>query len=159
MKNPNPFVPAVSLIVVPRRSGRERFKLGFMAVLAAHVAVFSVLLFQGCRSDAMPRTAAHGYPAALGGEEPSGTLVVRAREAQPTSADAQPPVLANASVQASTPEEVSQPADYVHTVKSGDTLSGIAKTYKTSVKTIRASNNLSNDRLVVGAKLRISRGA
>ncbi len=137
-----------------------------MAVLAAHVAVFSVLLFQGCRSDAMPRTAAHGYPAALGGEEPGGTLVVRAREAQPTFPaqsqalpDAQAPVLANASVQASTPEEVSQPAEYVHTVKSGDTLSGIAKTYKTSVKTIRASNNLSNDRLVVGAKLRISRGA
>lgn len=137
-----------------------------MAVLAAHVAVFSVLLFQGCRSDAMPKTAAHGYPAALGGEDQNGTLIVRAREIQP-SAPAQPRVAteAQASVvpaiaaQNSVAESSAQPSEYLHTVKSGDTLFGIAKTYKTSVKTIRSANNLANDRLVVGTKLKISRGA
>jgi LysM repeat protein len=93
-------------------------------------------------------------------------LIVRAREIQP-SAPAQPqiPAEAQASVapsvaaQNSVSESSAQPSEYLHTVKSGDTLFGIAKTYKTSVKTIRSANNLSNDRLVVGTKLKISRGA
>ena len=138
-----------------------------MAVLVAHVAVFSVLLFQGCRSDAMPKTAANGYPAALGGEELGGTLVVRARELQPTvtvpaqsqmAAETKAPVTSAVVAQPSVLEPFAQPAEHFHTVKSGDTLFGIAKTYKTSVKTIRSANNLSNDRLVVGTKLKISRG-
>jgi LysM repeat protein len=40
-----------------------------------------------------------------------------------------------------------------YTVKSGDTLSGIASKHATTVKAIRAANNLRTDRIVVDQKL------
>jgi LysM repeat protein len=43
--------------------------------------------------------------------------------------------------------------EQIHVVKSGDTLSAIATKYKTTVKAIRSANNLTTDRIVVGAKL------
>ncbi len=136
-----------------------------MAVLAMHAAVFSVLLIQGCRTDLTHKTVAHGYPGALGGEDSSGALVVRARELQsatlatPSRVAVVPVVSVQAQPRraAETPVAAS-PRETVHTVKSGDTLSGIAKTYSLSVKSIRSANKLSNDRLVVGTKLKISPG-
>ena len=44
---------------------------------------------------------------------------------------------------------------YVHTVKSGDTLIRIAAANHTTVKAIRAANNLKSDRITVGQKLKI----
>ena len=43
----------------------------------------------------------------------------------------------------------------VHTVKSGDTLIRIAAANHTTVKAIRAANNLKSDRITVGQKLKI----
>ena len=43
----------------------------------------------------------------------------------------------------------------VYTVKSGDNLSKIAKKYNVSVDYIRKKNNLKNDNLVVGQKLKL----
>jgi len=43
----------------------------------------------------------------------------------------------------------------VHTVKSGDTLIKIASVNHTTVKAIRAANNLKSDRITVGQKLKI----
>ena len=43
----------------------------------------------------------------------------------------------------------------VHRVRSGDTLSGIATRYHTSVSAIMAANNLRSDRLSLGQRLRI----
>jgi LysM repeat protein len=43
----------------------------------------------------------------------------------------------------------------VHTVRPGETLTRIAKQYGTSVKAIRAANNLKTDRLLVGQKLKL----
>ncbi|MBT6276827.1 MAG: LysM peptidoglycan-binding domain-containing protein, partial [Chromatiales bacterium] len=45
-----------------------------------------------------------------------------------------------------------------HVIGPGDTLSAIAVRYEVSVETLRASNNLSNDRLRVGQILRIPQG-
>jgi len=42
-----------------------------------------------------------------------------------------------------------------YTVKSGDTLNRIATEHHTSVRAIRAANNLRSDRIMVGQKLRI----
>jgi membrane-bound lytic murein transglycosylase D len=42
-----------------------------------------------------------------------------------------------------------------HTVRSGDTLFGVAKKFGTDVRALRALNNLRSDHLKVGAKLRI----
>lgn len=43
----------------------------------------------------------------------------------------------------------------VYAVKSGDTLTKIAKNHGTTVKNLRAANNLSSDKLTVGQKLKI----
>ena len=43
----------------------------------------------------------------------------------------------------------------VYVVKSGDTLSRIAKTHGTTIKAIEAANGLTDDRILVGAKLKI----
>ncbi len=42
-----------------------------------------------------------------------------------------------------------------HTVAAGDTLSGIASTYGTTVDAIKALNGLTSDTLQIGAVLRI----
>ncbi|PRY82193.1 LysM peptidoglycan-binding domain-containing protein [Alkalibacterium olivapovliticus] len=44
----------------------------------------------------------------------------------------------------------------VYTIKSGDTLSQIARDFKTTVAKLRADNNLTNDRIFVGQKLMVS---
>jgi len=43
----------------------------------------------------------------------------------------------------------------VYVVKSGDTLSRIARSYATTIKGIKAANNLTDERLTVGTKLKI----
>lgn len=47
----------------------------------------------------------------------------------------------------------------VYTVKSGDTLSGIAAQYKTTVAKIKELNNLSSDLILIGQKLHINGSA
>ena len=49
--------------------------------------------------------------------------------------------------------------EQAYTVKSGDTLSKIAKEKGTTVKAIRAANNLKTDRITVGQKLKIPTNA
>lgn len=56
---------------------------------------------------------------------------------------------------AKTENQVKKPATSVHKVKSGETLSKIAKRYGVSVAAIRKANNLSNDRINVGQRLKI----
>ena len=46
----------------------------------------------------------------------------------------------------------------VHTVKAGETLTRIAHQHGTSIKAIRAANNLKTDRLFVGQKLKLPAG-
>ena len=45
--------------------------------------------------------------------------------------------------------------ELVHVVRSGDTLSSLAKAYGTSVKAIKSFNQLSTERLTVGTRLRL----
>jgi LysM repeat protein len=45
--------------------------------------------------------------------------------------------------------------EQVYTVKSGDTLIGIAAQYKVTVKALRSANSLTTDKIVVGQKLKI----
>jgi LysM repeat protein len=46
-------------------------------------------------------------------------------------------------------------SDQIYVVKSGDTLSAIARKYNTTVRAIRTANNLTTDRIKVGDKLKI----
>jgi len=46
-------------------------------------------------------------------------------------------------------------SEILYVVKSGDTLRGIARAKRTTVKALKAANGLSGDRIVAGTKLRI----
>lgn len=50
---------------------------------------------------------------------------------------------------------ITETGEQVYVVKSGDTLSSIAKQYQTTVKELRAANNLTTDKIYVGNKLKI----
>jgi LysM repeat protein len=60
------------------------------------------------------------------------------------------PAAATGSMQAGSPG-----GEHTYTVKSGDNLSSIAKAKGTTVKALRAANNLKTDRITVGQTLRI----
>jgi len=71
-----------------------------------------------------------------------------------------PAATPKAPVASGTSAAVAAPADsaggaQMHTVKSGDTLIKIAMAKHTTVKAIRAANNLKSDRITVGQKLKI----
>ncbi len=46
-------------------------------------------------------------------------------------------------------------AETLYVVKSGDTLTRIARVHGTTVKALKSANSLDGDRLIVGAKLKI----
>jgi LysM repeat protein len=75
----------------------------------------------------------------------SQILQVPVSEAAPTAASAPSTALASTT---SRPEAL-------YVVKSGDTLSSIAKAKGTTVKSLKAANGLSGDRIVAGTKLKI----
>lgn len=67
------------------------------------------------------------------------------------------PMSTSAGVAATT--ESSTAAETTYTVKSGDTLTKIAKANGTTVKAIQSANNLSTTQIKVGQKLKIPAGA
>lgn len=56
---------------------------------------------------------------------------------------------------ATTPLVDAASGEVTHTVKSGDTLGALARTYRTTVKAIQDANGLSNTQIKVGQKLKI----
>jgi LysM repeat protein len=70
-----------------------------------------------------------------------------------------PSVNAPSSPMSASPDLGSSTGGNVYTVKSGDTLSGIARREHTTVKALRSANNLVTDRIRVGQKLKIPAAA
>jgi LysM repeat protein len=62
---------------------------------------------------------------------------------------------ASAAIGAGSPENTSTIGEQSYAVKSGDTLSSIAKEKGTTIKALRAANSLKTDRITVGQKLKI----
>lgn len=60
---------------------------------------------------------------------------------------------ANGTLPGGTPAIVD--GEGLYTVKSGDTLTSIAKKHNTTINALRSANNLSTDRIVVGQKLKL----
>jgi len=67
----------------------------------------------------------------------------------PASTSASPALAATGAT------DVSDSSAATYSVKSGDTLTRIAKTHGTTVKAIKAENGLTTDRIKVGQKLKI----
>jgi LysM repeat protein len=149
--NANPFqVPTIFQNDAARRS-RERFKKGVIASIVAAVLLLVGLLIQGCKSERsasvtpLPKMAA--VPAAA--PAPVQTALVPMPRSNPGVMPQPVPSVQKASM---TPT-FSQPAVYI--VKSGDTLSRIAKAHGISVGALRSANDLASDKITVGAKLKI----
>jgi LysM repeat protein len=120
---------------------RERFKNGFIAAVAVLVVLLVGLLIEGCKTDQATSTKA---------------MAPSPQVSQPLVVDQKPNLTPqpNLNLVVRPVAPVSQPPT-LYVVKSGDTLSRIAKAHGTTIKALKAANSLASDRIVVGAKLKI----
>lgn len=160
MNAQNPFqIPTCFKLDIEQRR-RERFKKTVVTAVIVSVAVVIGLLIEGCVSEKSQANdqqvqAAQSIqtPAQITDPSPSPSaqqsISQSALPVQPcpvvtvpkqTAAPVNPPHISGAAV---------------YLVKSGDTLSRIAKIHGTTVKAIRQANNLTSDRLSIGQKLLI----
>jgi len=139
-----PFVPTVCLISVPSRSRRERFKKVFFGVLAAHVVLLLGLLITDYRHELVVSAK----------EQPGGLTPLAVPATGALAASAAPGQAARPRPPASTTQAPARP-ERVYSVIAGDTLNDIAKRQGTTVKAIKAANDLPTERLSAGQRLKI----
>lgn len=160
VKTLNPFIPAVPLITVPNRSQRERFKTWFMAVLSAHLLLVLALLIRDYQREYEPASSPLAQQAVLTGTQaasdssPADSHRDQDLSTKPASGAVSPSVGLQPQASAAT-ASVAAPPESVYIVKSGDTLSQIARDCGTSVKALKAANGLNGERLAVGQKLNL----
>jgi len=156
MNATNPFQVPSCFQVDHERRRRERFKRTFIAVVATSVLLLVGLLIEGCMSE-HARAAASISVAADLSESPLNAPVV-ATEQAPVSIP-QPNLQLAVLQSAPAVSKVNIPSgghsEAVYVVKSGDTLTHIARTHRTTVKTILAANNLASDHIAIGTKLKL----
>lgn len=155
----NPFqLPAWSEINREQRR-RARFKKMVFTIIAVIVLLLIGLLIEGCQSE----RAALAIPA-----PPSGQVqaVPTVPPTEAASAELQRPAVSPQSEPAATSPAapaisdekkvpVASQSGAIYVVKSGDTLTRIARTYRTTIGAIEAANGLTGDHILVGAKLKI----
>ena len=154
MNTSNPFqIPACLQRADSEQRRRERFKKGFIAVVAAVVVLLIGLLIEGCMSEKKAATTPAPTVAELPAPQPAQPLVVQKPNPCP-----QPTLNTTCGIAPAVSKEKAATAGHSETlyvVKSGDTLTRIAKAHGTTIKALRAANSLEGDRLLVGAKLKI----
>ncbi len=175
----NPFqIPTCLQRADSQQRRRERFKKGFIAAILALVVLLVGLLIEGCMSEKAtapsPNVAQNAQTTGAAGRLPprqQAMLVAQTpQKAGVPEAWTHPPV-------EPPPQSVSQPklnttgrttlpaatektisttqSEAIYMVKSGDSLTRIAKAHGTTVKALKAANGLKSDRIVVGKKLKI----
>lgn len=164
MSAQNPFqIPDCFKLDIEQRR-RERFKKTVVAAVAVSAAVVVGLLIEGCVSEkSQTHTGANAAentvqtPAPV--EVSAPEFVPQAPEAGQTLSQSTLPVqsrpVALVPKNAAPVHSAEATGGAVYFVKSGDTLSHIAKTHGISIKALKAANNLATDRIVVGEQLKI----
>jgi LysM repeat protein len=161
MSAQNPFqIPDCFKLDIEQRR-RERFKKTVVTAVAVSAAIVVGLLIEGCVSEKSQTRA--GVNAAENTVQTPGEIVVsnpnpapQAPEASQTLSQATLPVQSRpVALVPQTAAPVQATGGAVYFVKSGDTLSHIAKTHSISIKALKAANNLGTDRIVVGEQLKI----
>ncbi len=149
MNSANPFQIPTCFQNVDEQRKRERFKKGVIAVIAAVVLLLVGLLIQGCKSERASTTSSVPQPAA------APVVQNAAKPVAPTtsSAGVMPQPVSNVPKASMTP--AINHSETVYVVKSGDTLSRIAKAHGISLKALRSANGLDSDHIAVGTKLKI----
>jgi|BarGraIncu01121A_1022015.scaffolds.fasta_scaffold36883_2 LysM repeat protein len=154
----NPFqIPSCLQRADSQQRRRERFKKGFIAAVVAVVILLVGLLIAGCMSEQTAATtpvkkvtkstdlpASWTNPALMVEQKPKPGPQPNLNATSRTA----PPVSKEKAMTASHPEAL-------YVVKSGDSLTRIAKVHGTTVKALKAANGLESDRIVVGARLKI----
>jgi LysM repeat protein len=154
MNTSNPFqIPACLQRADSEQRRRERFKKGFIAGVAVVVILLVGLLIEGCMSEKATTPAPAPKVAEVSAPQPGQTLVVQKPNPCPQpnlNATTRPAPSSSATVAATASH-----SETVYVVKSGDTLTRIAKAHGTTIKALRAANSLEGDRLLVGEKLKM----
>jgi len=155
----NPFqLPAWSEINREQRR-RARFKRTVISIIAAIVLLLIGLLIEGCKSE----RAALATPAPPSGQVQAVPTIPQTEDA---STEIQKPAAGPQSEPAATapaapavakenPVPYASQSGAVYVVKSGDTLTRIARTHRTTIQAIETANGLTGDHILVGAKLKI----
>lgn len=163
MSAQNPFqIPDCFKLDIEQRR-RERFKKTVVTAVAVSAAVVIGLLIEGCVSE-KSQTHTSASAAENSVQTPAPTEIAtpasapQAPEAGQTLSQTTLPVPSRPVAlvpknAAPVPAEASGGAVYF--VKSGDTLSHIAKTHGITVKALKSANKLTTDRIVVGEQLKI----
>jgi hypothetical protein len=146
MSAQNPFqIPTCFKLDIEQRR-RERFKKTVVTAVIVSVAVVIGLLIEGCVSEKSQANAIQTPAQASAPVQPVSRI----------SLPVQPCPVATVPKQTATPADPPHITGVaVYLVKSGDTLTRIAKTHHTTIKAIEAANHLSEDRISVGEKLNI----
>jgi len=159
MNTTNPFqVPSCLQRASLQQRRQNRVKKIVISSIAALTALLVFLLVEGCMSDraksaGLTKEIAASTPATLPVSEAPATLPKPAVTEQ-SKPFAPPAPVAISPLRDAKSRVLNGPAIF-YVVKSGDTLSRIAKCYRVPVKTIMAFNNLSDDHLTVGTKLKL----
>jgi len=166
----NPFqIPTCLQRADSQQRRRERFKKGFIAAVVALVILLVGLLIEGCMSEqnTTPPPAKNVTQSKSTGGSTSWTkstgvpaswtnpALPEEQKPQPVSQPAVAPVSRPAPVVTRENAVADTHSETLYVVKSGDSLTRIAKAHGTTVKVLKAANGLVSDRIVVGAKLKI----
>jgi len=154
----NPFqIPSCLQRADSQQRRRERFKKGFIAAVVAVVILLVGLLIEGCMSEQTTTTPPAKKVTQTTGVPASWTTPALIVEQKPKPG-LQPNLNATSRVAPAASKENAATAiqpETLYVVKSGDSLTRIAKVHGTTVKALKAANGLESDRIVVGAKLKI----
>jgi LysM repeat protein len=159
MNTTNPFqVPTCLQRAHVQQRRQNRLKKIVIGSVAAATTLLIFLLVEGCMSEhaksaGVAKQQVTSAAETLPLQTTSAPIPVPAVTAQPKPLTP-PAAVAVSPLRGTTPRVLAGPATY-YVVKSGDTLARIAKQYHVPVKTIMATNNLSDDHITVGAKLKL----
>lgn len=156
MNSANPFQIPTCFQIDAERKSRARFKRNVLATIAAAVLLLVGLLIEGCKSEraaastpSSPQLAA--IPAVTPQPAPTAQpALVPMPRSNPGVMPQPVPTVQKASM---TPTFSQTPSVYI--VKSGDTLMKIAKAHGVTLSALKSANDLANDKILVGAKLKI----
>jgi LysM repeat protein len=158
MNTTNPFqVPTCLQRADLQLRRRERFRRGVVVAVAAVVTLLVVLLIEGCMSE-HANTSNTNAPAVTGQLPDSAPGVAPKAAAAPVVPHGfvgpkVAPTLVSTPTSTTMPV-AAQPAQ-VYVIKTGDTLTRIARQHHTTVKALKAANNLDTDSIAVGAMLKL----
>jgi LysM repeat protein len=160
MSAQNPFqIPTCFKLDIEQRR-RERFKKTVVTAVIVSVAVVIGLLIEGCVSEKSQATEEQNQATASIQTPAQPVTDTPSQSSQQSISQVSLPV--QPCPVATVPKQTAAPADpphitgaAVYLVKSGDTLSRIAKTHHTTVKAIKEANHLDSDKLSVGEKLNL----